>query len=86
MSMNKNRFDSVSQAVSKKYKVTSQNRPFVGNKFARFKSADSTIEIDAPHLSFEMEVRYIRKDILQKFNTQSAAEAENKRKREAANF
>ena len=86
MNMNKNRFDTVYQAVSKKYKVASQNRPFVGNQFARFKTPDSTIEIDAPHLSFEMEVRYIRKDFLQKFNSQSTAEAESKKKREASNF
>ena len=81
MNMNKNRFDTVYQAVSKKYKVASQNRPFVGNQFARFKTPDSTIEIDAPHLSFEMGVRYIRKDLLQKFNSQSTAEAESKKKR-----
>lgn len=86
MDMNKARFDSVFHALSGKYKVSSQQRPFVGNQFARFKTQDSVIEMDAPHLGFEMEVRYIRNDLMQKFNSQTAAEAETKKKREAAKF
>ncbi len=86
MDMNKAKFDSVFQALSGKYKVSSQQRPFVGNQFARFKTQDSVIEMDAPHLGFQMDVRYIRNDLMQKFNSQSAAEAETKKKREAAKF
>lgn len=86
MDMNKARFDAVFQAISGKYKVSSQQRPFVGNKFARFKTQDSVIEMDAPHLGFQMEVRYIRNDLFQNFNSQAAAEAETKKKREAAKF
>lgn len=86
MDMNKARFDAVFQALSGKYKVSSQQRPFVGDQFARFKTQDSIIEIDAPHMSFQMEVRYVRNDLMQKFNSQSAAEADSKKKREAAKF
>lgn len=86
MNMSKARFDAVFQALSAKYKVASQQRPFVGNQFARFKAQDSVVEMDAPHLGFEMEVRYIRNDLMQKFNSQSAAEAEAKKKREASKF
>jgi hypothetical protein len=86
MDMNKNRFDAVFKALSGKYKVSTQKRPFVGDQFARFKTKDTIIEIDAPHLSFEMQVRYIRNDLMQKFNTQSAREAEEKKKREAEKF
>ncbi|BBO21083.1 MAG: hypothetical protein HKUEN07_01390 [Rhodocyclaceae bacterium] len=86
MDMNKARFDAIFQALSAKYKVSSQQRPFVGNQFARFKTQDSVIEMDAPHLGFVMEVRYIRNDLMQKFNSQSAAEADAKKKREAAKF
>ena len=42
--------------------------------------------IDAPHLNFDMEVRYVRKDLMQKFNTQSQAEADAKKKQESAKF
>lgn len=86
MNMNKARFGTIFQLLSAKYKVTSQQRPFVGNQFARFKTQDSVIEMDAPHLGFVMEVRYIRNDLMQKFNSQSAAEADTKRNREAAKF
>lgn len=86
MNMDKSRFDHVYNALSGKYKVSSQQRPFVGNQFARFKTADAQIDLDAPHMSFEMEVRYVRADLMQKFTTQSAAEADEKRKREAAQF
>ncbi len=86
MNMSKDRFDAVFKALSTKYKVLSQQRPFVGNQFARFKTQNSVVEMDAPHLGFDMEVRYIRNDLMQKFNSQSSAEAEAKKKSEAAKF
>lgn len=86
MNMNKNRFNAVFQALSAKYKVASQQRPFVGNQFARFKTPDTIIEIDAPHLSFDMEVRYVQNSLMQKFNSQSAEEESAKKKQEAAKF
>jgi hypothetical protein len=86
MDMGKHRFDSIFQFLSSKYKVVSQQRPFVGNQFARFRPADSIIEIDAPHLGFNMEVRYIRNDLMQRFNAQSESEAAAKKKSEAAKF
>lgn len=86
MHMNKARFDSIFQFLSSKYKVASQQRPFVGNQFARFKPSDAFIEMDAPHLGFTMEVRYIRNDLMQKFNEQSEAEAAAKKKSEASKF
>jgi hypothetical protein len=86
MSMNKARFDAVFQFLNGKYKVTSQERPFVGNQSAVFRPTDATIEIDAPHMSFEMEVRYIRNDLMQKYNSQSASEAAAKKKNEGSKF
>lgn len=86
MSMDKNRFDAVAEAIGRKHKMSAQQRPFVGNQFARFKAPDAVIELNAPHLSFQMEVRYIRNDLMQKFNTQSAAESEAKTRREADKF
>jgi len=86
MGMNKARFDAIFQFLSSKYQVTSQERPFVGNQFARFKPSDSFIDVDAPHLSFTMEIRYVRNDLMQKFNAQSEAEAVAKKKSEASKF
>lgn len=86
MNMNKARFDTVFRALSAKYKLVSQQRPFVGDQFSRFRTKDSIVEVAAPHLSFEMEVRYVRNDLMQKFNSKSAAEDEAKNKSEAAKF
>lgn len=86
MNMDKARFDAVFKALQAKYKVASQQRPFVGNQYARFKAPDALIEMDAPHLGFVLEVRYIRNDLMQSYSAQSTAEAEAKKKREAAQF
>jgi hypothetical protein len=86
MDMDKARFDAVFQALAAKYKVSSQQRPFVGDKFAHFKTQDAMIILGAPHLSFEMAVRYIRNDLMRLYNSQTSAEAEIKRKSEAAKF
>lgn len=86
MDMDKHRFDAVFQFLNGKYKVVAQQRPFVGNQYARFQPSDAAIELDAPHLSFNMEVRYIRNDLMQKFKARSDADAAAKKKSEAAKF
>jgi len=86
MMMSKFKFDTVFQALSKKYKVASHQRPLVGNQFARFNTPDTVIEHIAPHLSFDMNENYIRSDLMKKFLAQSTADAESKKKREAENF
>lgn len=86
MDMGKSRFDAVFQFLSANYKVVAQQRPFVGDQYARFRPSDAVIELDAPHLGFNMEVRYLRNDLMQKFNAQSEAEAAAKKKSEASKF
>jgi hypothetical protein len=84
--LNNEGFNQIYKIISSKYKLVSEQRPFVGNQYARFNSPDSIIEIQAQHLSFEMEVRYIRKDLMAKFNAQSMTEAAEKKKSEASKF
>lgn len=86
MKMDKGRFASIYQFLRQKYKLRSEQRPFIGNQYARFNSSDVAIELDAPHLSFTMEVRYIRNDLLQRFNADSAKEEAAKEKSEAQKF
>lgn len=86
MDMGKHRFDSIFQFLNGKYKVVKQQRPFVGDQYARFRPADAFIEMDSPHMGFNMEVRYIRNDLMQKFNAQTEAEAAEKKKAEASKF
>lgn len=86
MNMDKNRFDAIFQMLAGKYKVAAQQRPFVGNQYARFKTQDAVIEVDAPHLSFEMDVNYLRDDLMQQFRLKTAAEAAAKKRQESAQF
>lgn len=59
MVMGKDRFDEVFDVLAGKYKTVKKERPFVGNNYAKFSAPDAVIELDAPHLGFEMEVRYM---------------------------
>lgn len=86
MGMGKDRFDDVFNALSAKYKVSSQQRPFVGNKSARFNAKGAVIELDAPHMSFTMSARYIREDLMKKFLTESQAETQQKKAAERSQF
>lgn len=86
MEMNKGRFDAVYHYLTNKYKVVSQQRPFVGDHYALFKPSDAFIELDAPHLSFDMTVRYVRNDLMQQFKAKSQGEAAAKKRSEASKF
>jgi hypothetical protein len=86
MNMSKARFKPIYEVLSRKYKVLSQQRPFVGDQFARFASPDGIIELDAPHMSFEMEVSYLRGDLVQEIKEQVEAEKAAKKKNDAAQF
>lgn len=86
LTMNKDRFNSIYDILNKKYKIVSKQRPFVGDQYALFRPSDANIEIAAPHLSFEMEVRYLRNDLVQQFNAKSEAESTAKKKTEAKKF
>jgi len=86
INMTKSRFNAIYDAVSRKYKLETAQRPFVGDQFARFKASDAVIEIDAPHLSFEMDVSYIRNDIKAMSLKQAAENKRKKKKRDEESF
>ena len=86
MQMGKGRFAEVFGFLAGKYKVTAQERPFVGNQFGRFKAKGATIELIAPHLGFEMQANYICDDLYAQFKTQSAEEATQIKASEKSKF
>jgi hypothetical protein len=77
-------FNRTLNMLSAKYKAVERQVPFVGNKFAKFRQGDSIVELEAPHLSFEMSLRYLTNQMLADFNSQSAAERADKRRRQAS--
>lgn len=86
MDLDKSRFDAINKALTAKYKATAQQRPFVGDQYMRFQTADAVVELNAPHMSFAMTAYYIRNDLMQRFKTQSKAEQEEKTRAEASKF
>lgn len=86
MDMDKSRFDSVLARLKSKYHLVSQTVPLVGNKTARFHDGSTTIDIDAPHMSFAMQVRYAEDGLLNKFGQDRDKEQKDKSAKEAAQF
>lgn len=62
---------SLARSFSGKYKVVANRiNSFMNYGYAKFQKGDSVIEIDAPHLSFQMEVRYVTSQLLAAFTQQ----------------
>lgn len=80
MNMGKHKFDEVHGHLAKKYRVRDKNIPFVGNSYVRYSQGASIVELDAPHLSFEMEVRYLTNELVSRFKSRSQ---ENEKRRKA---
>ena len=76
---------SMAKTFSTKYQVVSNRIDnFMNYGYARFQKGDSFIEIDAAHLSFDMEVRYVTKGLMAKFN-QTSDDEETAKKQKKAN-
>lgn len=67
-------FKKTAKALASKYKLLEKRDPFVGDAYARFGQGKSIIELEAPHLGFNMSLRYVTVDLMAKFNKQTAAE------------
>lgn len=70
--------------LSAKYKLVEKRVPFVGDSYAKFRQGNSVIELDAPHLSFNMSLRYLTNDLQAAFNRQSEADKTEKQRKQAS--
>ena len=84
--LEKRRFDEVASLLAEKYKLAKKVRPRVGDRYAKFTAPDTVIEIDAPHLSFDMEVRYMTDSFLKAFNSGVSTNAAEQRSTEKSKF
>jgi hypothetical protein len=80
LTLQKNSFDSVFNGIYEKYPPVSEQRLAEADQFARFKTANAMINMDAPMESNDLKVSYIRFDLLEKFTT-AANDSASKRKR-----
>lgn len=86
MTMQKHRFDEVFSVLAAKYKTVKKVQPFVGDNYAKFTAPDSVIEIDAPHLGFEMEVRYMTNAYAKAWADGVQAQRQQKQNNDKSNF
>lgn len=63
---NQDKFDSLNNSLAQKYKLIEKNIPFVGNKYVTYKDDQSLIQLNAPHMSFELEVIYLYEEFYKK--------------------
>ncbi|PVZ63448.1 hypothetical protein [Pelagibaculum spongiae] len=80
----KSKFGYVNKALGKKYKQISSKIPFVGNKSVKYRNEGTEITLDAPHMSFDMSMNYIRDDLMRSFKKQSSNERRNKQESESS--
>jgi len=77
-------FKKTLKALSGKYKLVEKREPFVGDAYAKLKQDDSIIELDAPHMSFTMELRYMTNELKKTFVQQSASNKSSKERNQAS--
>lgn len=80
MTLPKDSFQQTLNALSKKYKRIEKQVPFVGNASAKLQQGESVIELNAPHMSFEMSLHYLTKSLKQAFTQQASSEHEAQEK------
>lgn len=83
MTIGKYRFEEMNSQLKKKYKVTKSVIPFVGDKFVSLKDGNTIIQLDAPHMSFEMSLLYAQKSFMDSFKSGSKKKEEQKKQKEA---
>jgi len=82
--LNKNRYQDFKGMLSEQYQLISDQAPFVGNQLATFRQDDVTIEAEAPHMSFQMEIRYLHRSLIEAYNQGSQREQQEQRRQESS--
>lgn len=67
-------------------KLVEKSQPFVGNARAIFRQGDSVVELDAPHMSFTMALRYMTHALQKTFKQQSTSNKAAKERTQANKF
>ncbi|EAI3889872.1 hypothetical protein A0Z48_08495 [Campylobacter jejuni] len=57
LKFHKDRFNDILYSLSK-YKIIKKEVPYVGNRYVKLQDGDCKIELESPHLSFEMYLTY----------------------------
>ena len=82
--MPKSKFNDIFNSLSSKYKLINKKIPFVGDKEAKFIDGNTEITLNAPHMSFNMDLYYIDKDLWKIYKQIQQKEETEKRKKETS--
>lgn len=80
----KEKFNYLFTTMKSKYKLLNSNIPFVGDTSAKFVNGNTEVTLNAPHMSFQMDMAYIDKTLVKKFKQQSSNDEQKKKSKEAA--
>ena len=86
LTLDKHRYDAVMAHLKGKYRLKGEQRPFVGNRSAVLEGEGAVIEVEAPHLSFQMTVTYFTPALKQAFTKRSADSEAAKARHEGGQF
>ena len=75
-------FDKYSKMLKSKYKQVKINNPYVGNKYAKYTQGSSVIELDAPHMDFDMTITYETNQFSKLYNDTTVSEKNNQQKQQ----
>lgn len=71
-------FDRLHPKLAKRYAVREHRRPFVGDRYARYGAPGATIELSAPHLSFQATLLYQTDAFRKAFQAQQRREQQQR--------
>lgn len=72
--------------LKSKYRLVKSRQPFVGNQYARFDAPNARIELEAPHMSFEMTITYTTAPVRAMLQRYQAQQAQQRRAAESGNL
>jgi len=84
--MDKRQFNTVFKLLEEKYVLQKKQVPFVGNKAAWFRHGDASITMNAPHLSFAMQVTYETNAFTKAFQNAIRSDKKQRRQKEKSAF
>ncbi|MGX2951480.1 hypothetical protein ACWIYZ_11340 [Ursidibacter arcticus] len=79
--MKHQKFEYLYSILASKYKLIKKQKPFVGDRYAKFKDGNVEILLDAPHLGgFKINLEYLTNDFLNTFKKKSTENRNSKKK------
>lgn len=84
MTFPKDSFKETLRMLSGKYKAVDRRVPYVGNAYVKLKQGNSIIELEAPHMSFEMTLCYMTDSIYARWKKKAADDDAAKAKKQAS--